>query len=290
MSITLATKLAIVAAFASPLAAAPWLSDLAVPRSDVPMPVLVELRPGTVAYRAAGEFTHAGRPVTAPVATVNVSEPLAIMKHQVSASEYRRCVVAAACKPLASGGADAADRPAVGVSWRDASAYADWLTRATGVHWRLPTDTEWAYAAGSRFGDDGDVVDADDPSRRALARYARESALNNEAEGGVRPFGAFGINERGLADLAGSVWEWTSTCYVRTALDDLGAPIADTVNCGVRIAEGRHRAYVTDFIRDARGGGCAAGVPPTYLGFRLVRETPTWRSRLVARLGAWRMS
>jgi hypothetical protein len=31
-------------------------------------------------------------------------------------------------------------------------------------------------------------------------------------------------------------------------------------------------SYVTDFIRDARAGGCAAGVPPSNLGFRLVTE------------------
>jgi len=36
--------------------------------------------------------------------------------------------------------------------------------------------------------------------------------------------------------------------------------------------EGAHRAYMTDFIRDPRSGGCAAGVPPANLGFRLVVE------------------
>ena len=51
-----------------------------------------------------------------------------------------------------------------------------------------------------------------------------------------------------------------------------GAAAAVTVNCGVRVVEGQHRSYVTDFIRDARAGGCAAGIPPSNLGFRLVRE------------------
>jgi hypothetical protein len=31
-------------------------------------------------------------------------------------------------------------------------------------------------------------------------------------------------------------------------------------------------AYVTDFVRDPRTGGCAAGVSPANLGFRLVVE------------------
>jgi hypothetical protein len=38
------------------------------------------------------------------------------------------------------------------------------------------------------------------------------------------------------------------------------------------VVEGRHRAVVIDFVRDASAGGCAAGVPPDHLGFRLVRE------------------
>jgi hypothetical protein len=29
---------------------------------------------------------------------------------------------------------------------------------------------------------------------------------------------------------------------------------------------------MTDFIRDPRSGGCAAGVPPANLGFRLVTD------------------
>jgi len=51
----------------------------------------------------------------------------------------------------------------------------------------------------------------------------------------------------------------------------------------VRVVEGSHWSYVTDFIRDARAGGCAAGVPPRHLGFRLVRDPNSWMRRIVAR-------
>ena len=63
---------------------------------------------------------------------------------------------------------------------------------------------------------------------------------------------------------------------MRSVQNDAGEIISNSPNCGVRVAEGRHRAYVTDFIRDARAGGCAVGVPPRNLGFRLVRETKRW--------------
>jgi hypothetical protein len=67
-------------------------------------------------------------------------------------------------------------------------------------------------------------------------------------------------------------------------LDDAGRTVRENANCGVRVAEGAHRAYVTDFIRDARAGGCASGVPPSNLGFRLVREPRSWIARVASRL------
>lgn len=51
-----------------------------------------------------------------------------------------------------------------------------------------------------------------------------------------------------------------------------GAAHVTNTNCGVRVVQGAHRTYMTDFIRDPRTGGCAAGVPPANLGFRLVVE------------------
>ena len=45
-----------------------------------------------------------------------------------------------------------------------------------------------------------------------------------------------------------------------------------TDNCGVHVLEGLHRAYMSNFIRDGKSGGCAVGTPPEHLGFRLVRD------------------
>jgi hypothetical protein len=83
--------------------------------------------------------------------------------------------------------------------------------------------------------------------------------------------GSFGTNSNGLDDLAGNVWEWTNSCFACVSLDGERERITK-INCGVRVVEGAHRSYMTDFIRDPRSGGCAAGVPPANLGFRLVVE------------------
>src|SRR5699024_4357959 len=100
-----------------------------------------------------------------------------------------------------------------------------------------------------------------------------------------------GVNERGLIDVAGNVWEWTDTCHVRQYLDADGAPVAmSNENCGVRVVAGAHRSYIPDFIRDAKSGACSVGVPPSNLGFRLVQDVSgqsqpaalSWLDRLVS--------
>lgn len=278
MLIAFKFKLALVCAagFAGPLAVIPLLTDTGAREGLRDQQSFVELHTGTVSYRIAGDFTRAGKQAEAPLVSVRFETPLAIMKHQVGAADYQRCVDEAACRALGRGVAVAADRPAVQISWHDADAYAAWLSRNTGEHYRLPTDEEWAFAAGSKYRDDGLPVDDNDPSKRWIARYERESNREFAGDSAPQPFGSFGANENGLLDTAGNVWEWTSTCFVRSVLNDAGETISNSPNCGVRVAEGQHRAYVTDFIRDARAGGCAAGVPPSNLGFRLVREPRSW--------------
>jgi formylglycine-generating enzyme required for sulfatase activity len=272
--------------------AGPFAMQTSIPvkpeAAAVQQPALIELAPGVVPYRVAGDFTRAGKPAEAPLVTARIEHAIGIMRAQVTAGEYQRCVAEGGCK--ASGAASAAtDRPVVQVSWHDANDYATWLSRRTGVTYRLPTDEEWAHAAGSRWRDDGIAVDANDPSRRWLERYEREAKLRQATEGPSepQPVGSFGANENGLVDLSGNVWEWTSTCFTRVALDETAR--APTVNCGVRVVEGQHRSYVTDFVRDARAGGCAAGIPPANLGFRLVVERGTSFPALVASvLRKWR--
>ena len=274
--------LACAAGLAGPLAVAPLFSN-SPDRAMREAQGIVELHPGSVSYRAAGDFTRAGRQAEAPLVSLRFERPLSIMTHQVSAADYQHCVDEGSCSALDRDVAIAIDRPAVQVSWHDAEAYAVWLSRKTGERYRLPTDAEWAFAAGSKFGDDALPVDVNDPSKRWISRYERESERETD-DSEAHAFGHFGANENGLLDLSGNVWEWTSTCFVRTALDDSGVAISKNSNCGVRVAEGRHRAYVTDFIRDARAGGCATGVPPNNLGFRLVREQNFWLNSLASGL------
>lgn len=251
--------------------AAPILATVLSPTPPHDDDGAMRLASASFSYRAAGDFSQDGRPVEGPLRKLRLPADLIVMKRQVTVAEYARCVDDGACpKVLIPNGS--LDMPVVGVSWHDASAYAAWLSRRTGVTHRLPTDEEWTFAAAEKARDEAlPLVDPADPAQAWIARYEAESARFTPAEKAAQPGGTFGTNSNGLDDLAGNVWEWTDSCFTRASLDD-GAERITNTNCGVRVVEGAHRAYMTDFIRDPKSGGCAVGIPPTNLGFRLVVE------------------
>lgn len=265
-----------IAAIAVPVAA-----GLTIPSNDTsPMVETVRIAATIIDYPLPGEFLTEGRPATAPSLRIEVPA-FRIMKRQVGQTDYDRCVAAGACK-----GADAApaldDIPVTGVNWLDASAYARWHSKVTGEVWRLPTALEAAAAAGERFAGEAFSAAADDPSNPAvrwIRRYREEAAAKRPPDPDPKPRGFYGPNSKTIDDFGGNVWEWTSTCYERVTLSgDRRTILSRTENCGVHVLEGRHRAYMSNFVRDGKSGGCAVGTPPENLGFRLVHDDTSFPS------------
>ncbi|KXO77867.1 SUMF1/EgtB/PvdO family nonheme iron enzyme [Brucella anthropi] len=258
----------------------------AVGRSDHAMsgaspigPETIVIAPRTMTYRADGDFQKNNYPVDAPLTTRKLQRAFEIMKYQVSTTEYAHCVADGNCQPAETlphnHDVSDADGPIVGVSYDDAQAYADWLSRKTGENWHLPTDEQWAFAAGSRFPDDALGIEDDaatNPALRWLRDYEKQSARKLDRNPARRPAGAFGVNELGVVDIAGNVWEWTQTCHRRVNIDAYGKQVAEMPSCGVYVVNGKHRAAMSSFIRNPKTGGCSVGVPPDNLGFRLVRD------------------
>jgi formylglycine-generating enzyme required for sulfatase activity len=100
-----------------------------------------------------------------------------------------------------------AEQPVVGVTLEQAKAYAAWLSKRLGAAKRLPTEDEWEIAA--RGGKDAIYPWGDElPSDGVRANYR-----GNGKFGLPSPVGSFenGKNALGLYDMAGNVWQWTST-------------------------------------------------------------------------------
>ncbi|KRB29072.1 nitrate reductase [Mesorhizobium sp. Root695] len=256
-------------------------------REPHPAAMTVTLVPGPITYPLPGEFLRNGRPQANLRLRRQFHEPIEIMTYQVSVSDYADCVSAGGCQPAQETRAIPSNAPVTGVSYLDANAYAQWYSEVTGDDWRLPSDEEWAFAAAERFAGEFEGVenDASNPARRWLTSYKAEVDLNRKPDPLPRSRGSFGVNSQGLADFSGNVWEWTSTCYVRTTLAADGSVASSVDNCGVHVLEGLHRAYMSNFVSDGKSGGCAVGTPPDNLGFRLVRDHSGWASRILGGLG-----
>lgn len=242
--------------------------------AEIKSPETVTVEAGSFMYRASGEYQIDGYPINAPLHKITFISPIKVMKYHVQVGSYELCVVDNYCNKRYYRSQHADNFPATGISYNDAIKYAKWLSNKTDSNWRLPTDKEWAYIAGTRFIDDSinDSENKNNPSIRWLEKYKKYTKLENGTDNIIKPIGSFGANENGIFDLSVNVWEWTSSCYKRTRLDKAGIYINSTNNCGVRISAGRHRAYITSFIQNAKGGGCSVGAPPNYLGFRLIQE------------------
>lgn len=241
--------------------------------NTLPGPAVLVVPAGPYKYRPAGEFRIGNRMVDAPSTDRIADQAFSIMKFHVNQRDYARCVAENVC--AATSGNGPGNFAQVNVSYLDATAYAQWLSARTGQIWRLPTDEEWIRAAGERFHETllGEISNNPDPSKRWIARYREEAARRGKSDPHLREIGHFGPNDLGVVDINGNIWEWTETCFKNGKVSADGATLISSSNhCGVRAAQGKHRAFIVDFVRDAKSGGCAVGIPPDHLGFRLVLD------------------
>ena len=99
------------------------------------------------------------------------------------------------------------EQPVIGVSLEEANRFAAWISARLGLAMRLPTEAEWEKAA--RGGGETIYPWGDQPPTDSV----RANYNGNGRFDGTSPVGSFeaGKNGFGLFDMAGNVWEWTSS-------------------------------------------------------------------------------
>ena len=270
--------------------------------------LLVEVPSGTFDMGSprseAGRFDDEG-----PVRRVTIPEPFAMGVHEVTRGEFAEFVratrySAGSCRRWMDGGWEEsafeswrnpwegpeppdqpARHPVVCVSWEDARAYVKWLSEKTGEAYRLPSESEWEYAARAgtstvrHWSEDGSgqCVHANgaDGTFRGGRRGSPESSVAScdDHHEETAPVGSFEANAWGLHDTMGNVWEWTQDCW--NARHDARASkdgsARERGRCGERVIRGGSWRYGPEVLRSAVRAGARKGSRTIDIGFRVAR-------------------
>lgn len=194
--------------------------------------------------------------------------PFSISVHEVTAAEFARFKGPNTLRAQAEARRDRTRHPVTFVSWEDARAYVQWLSRQTGKRYRLPTEAEWEYAA--RGGTDttywwGRILD------KGKAHCL--TCGNDMDPRHPTTVGRFAANAYGLHDTAGNVAEWVQDCYVDNYKDaSADGHALEMPGCTRRVVRGGSFSSgpqaLSSTARDALGSMTANDS----VGFRVVRE------------------
>ena len=150
-----------------------------------------------------------------PQHKVTIKRPFAVSKFETTFEEWDACLLESACKHTPNDQKWGRGRhPVVNVSWEDAKEYVTWLSKKTGLQYRLLSEAEWEYVA--RAGtltafSTGESITSDD------ANFDGGYTYGGSEKGPYRKstveVGSFRPNAFGLHDMHGNVWEWVEDCW-----------------------------------------------------------------------------
>jgi serine/threonine-protein kinase PpkA len=182
-------------------------SQIANP-NQLPLPEMVEIYGGQFLMGDANGDS---------VKTAALENDFLISRYEITFNEYDFFALATNRALPDDMGWGRGERPVINISWDDAIAYANWLSKTTGKHYRLPTAAEWEYAArGNTTSNYWWGNNKDDAQERANCRYGCKSLWASFFNNKTQPVGSFPPNDFGIHDTAGNVAEWVDDCADKT--------------------------------------------------------------------------
>ncbi len=170
----------------------------------------------------------------------------------------------------------ASDHPVACVSWEDAEAYVSWLAEKTGKPYRLPSESEWEYAARggtqtARYWGDG-LDEACEYANVADANAYRHQFKCDDGYSHTAPANFGKPNQYGLYGMLGNIGEWVADCglpdYATQTPKDGSAYVSG--DCTDHVGRGGSWWNDTFYIRAARR--YATNGPYNIMGFRVAMD------------------
>ena len=218
---------------------------------------------------------EAGRePSEAPAHEVEIARPFAVSRLEITYDQWESCALGGGCEgynPKDSSWGRGT-RPVTFVSWKDAKAYVDWLSRETGKKYRLLSEAEWEYAARggttTPFSTGADIA-TDQANFDGSQGTARKVGLYR---GQTSETGSFQPNPYGLSDMHGNVAEWVEDCWNPTHKGAPGDGTPRGGDCSRRVAKGGAWYFEAAKVRSAARASYPADKRLNILGFRIARS------------------
>ena len=226
-------------------------------------PLMLELAAGSYMMGSEGNSLNFEE---RPQHPVNLA-PFSISKYEVSFAEYDRFARATGRRLPHDEKWGRNDRPVINVTWKDARAYARWLSKQTGHQYRLPTEAEWEFAA--RAGTTADYWWDAEAGKTPANCFNCGSEWDGNSSA---PVGSFAANSLGLHDTAGNVQEWTEDCYhpsYQGAAADGSA--RQRAGCTQRVVRGGSYSSPIESLRSNKRSHYDQDTRIDNLGFRVVR-------------------
>ena len=133
--------------------------------------------------------------------------PFKISKTEITVAQYRNyCKTTGKEMPKEPKWGWQENAPIVNVSWQDAMSYCAWLSNKLNQTITLPTEAQWEYAArGGNKSKDYKYSGSNDITK--VAWFNDNSNKTSHVVAGKQ------VNELGLYDMTGNVWEWCLDWY-----------------------------------------------------------------------------
>lgn len=168
------------------------------------------------------------------------------------------------------------DHPVIHVSWNDAVAFCEWLSKRDNKNYRLPTEAEWEYAAGggvenrTRFGNGQDILRISEANfNSSIIEYKDHSEVSKSSRGKTTSVGSFLPNRFDLYDMSGNIWEWCSDRYGNYSANDQLNPTGDATR-GYRVVRGGSWSTIPGFSRVSKRSHEDPNFRSFDYGFRVV--------------------